>query len=128
MSPSSHPGIRERTFQFSCTLVNFCREIETFSSVKSHVVIQLVKSGTSIGANVEEAKAAYSRREFAVKNAIALKEAREALYWLRNMHACKLAKTTDQIDALIDEAHQLVAILTSIVKTARSRLNNQAAG
>ncbi|HEY7443354.1 MAG TPA: four helix bundle protein [Vicinamibacterales bacterium] len=128
MSPSSHPGIRERTFQFSCTLVNFCREIETFSSVKSHVVIQLVKSGTSIGANVEEAKAAYSRREFAVKNAIALKEAREALYWLRIMHACKLAKTTDQIDALIDEAHQLVAILTSIVKTARSRLNNQAAG
>jgi four helix bundle protein len=121
MLPSTHPGIRERTFQFSCTLVNFCREIETFSSVKSHVATQLIQSGTSIGANVEEAKAAYSRREFAVKNAIALKEAREALYWLRIMYACKLA-STDQIEGLIDEAHQLVAILTAIVKTARSQL------
>ena len=122
MLPSSQPGIRERTFQFSCTLVNFCREIETFSSVKSHVVIQLVKSGTSVGANVEEAKAAYSRREFAAKNSIALKEAREALYWLRIMQACKLASSTDQIEALIDEAHQLVAILTAIVRTTRLRL------
>jgi four helix bundle protein len=121
MLPPPQPGIRERTFQFSCTLVNFCREIETFSSVKSHVTTQLIQSGTSIGANVEEAKAAYSRREFAVKNAIALKEAREALYWLRIMYACKLA-STDQIEALIDEAHQLVAILTAIVKTARSQL------
>ena len=128
LSPPPQPGIRERTFQFSCTLVNFCREIETFSSVKSHVVLQLVKSGTSVGANVEEAKAAYSRREFAAKNSIALKEAREALYWLRIMSACKLAlASSDEIEALIDEANQLVAILTAIVKTARSRLKNEAA-
>ena len=90
------------------------------------MVLQLLKSGTSIGANVEEAKAAYSRREFAAKNSIALKEAREALYWLRSMSACKLA-SNDQIEALIDEAHQFVAILTAIVKTARSPLKNEAA-
>jgi four helix bundle protein len=124
MMPSPPPDIGERTFQFSCTLVHFCREIETFSSVKSHVVIQLVKSGTSVGANVEDAKAAYSRRGFVVKNAIALKNAREALYWLRIMYACKLA-ATDQIDTLVDEAYQLVAILTAIVRTSRSRLTTQ---
>jgi four helix bundle protein len=116
-----HPGIHERTFQFSCALISFCRGIEMLSGVTRHVAVQLIKSGTSVGANVEEAKAAYSRREFALKNSIALKEAREALYWLRIMLACKLA-STDQVEPLIDEANQLVAILTAIVKTARSRL------
>jgi hypothetical protein len=66
---------------------------------------QLLDAETSIGANVEEAKAAYCKREFISKNSIALKEARE-----------------EEIERLVDEANQVVAILTSTVRTARLRM------
>jgi four helix bundle protein len=70
---------------------------------------------------VEEAKAAYSKREFVLKNSIALKEARETLFWLRLLVACALA-SGEETERLVDEAHQLVAILTSTVRTARFRM------
>jgi four helix bundle protein len=85
------------------------------------VALQLLNAGTSIGANLEEAKAAYSRREFISKNSIALKEARETLYWLRITNSCGLA-ASHECQPLLDEANQLVAILTASVKTARARL------
>ncbi len=75
-------------------------------------------AATSVAANVEEAKAAYSRREFAVKNCIALKEAREARLWLRIIKACDLAPATEN-EPLLQEAGELVGILTATVRTAR---------
>lgn len=79
---------------------------------------QLLRSGTSIGANLEEAKSAHTRREFACKLGIALREARETLYWLRLMQASEVA-SGPEVNALMDEANELVAILTVSVRRAR---------
>ena len=80
---------------------------------------QLADAGTSIAANYEEAKGSYSRREFAAKNAIVLKEAREAHLWLRVILACRLAAEADA-GALCKEADELVAIFTTSVRRLRA--------
>lgn len=78
---------------------------------------QLLKSGTSIGANVEEAIAGQSKRDFISKMSIASKEARETMYWLN------LLKEDGQVnynfDSLLSEINDIVNILTRIVKTTQ---------
>jgi four helix bundle protein len=76
---------------------------------------QLFKSGTSIGANVEEALAAQSRKDFVSKMSIALKEARETHYWLRLLQESQLVE--GDYSNRIDEIKEITRILTSIVKT-----------
>ena len=80
---------------------------------------QLADAGTSVAANYEEAKGAYSRREFAVKNCIVLKETRESRLWLRIILACELAPDRDA-RPLYDEANQLVGIFTVGVRKLKS--------
>jgi len=86
---------------------------------------QLLDAGTSVGANAQEAKSAYSRREFAHKNAIALKEARESRFWLRLIIACELTSDPDT-HRLLKEAGELVGIFTGTVRTSRSPSANGA--
>jgi four helix bundle protein len=79
------------------------------------VAYQLFDSAGSVGANREEAKASYSRREFAAKNAVALKECREAKYWLRIAEAKSLGDKGRR-QYLLQESEQLISILTTVVK------------
>ena len=81
---------------------------------------QLIRSGTSIGANVEEASAAQSRKDFISKMAISSKEARETNYWLRLLKDSQLCEQIDYTH-LIKESEEIIAILTSIVKTSQKR-------
>jgi four helix bundle protein len=87
--------------------------------VAKHVMRQLVRAATGGGANYEEARGAESRADFIHKVAVANKELREALYWLR------LAQDSDLVDAslgpLVQEADELIAILTTSIKTAKQR-------
>jgi four helix bundle protein len=113
----------ERTFVFACDVVRFCRKLAEEPGVVRHVAWQLSRAGTSIAANYEEAKASYSRREYAAKNTIVLKEAREARLWLRIILACSL--TADDVEArrLHGESDQLVAIfITSVRKLRRPQV------
>ena len=82
-----------------------------------HVMTQLVRAASGGGSNYEEARAAESRADFVHKVAIAAKEAREALYWLRLIDRAKLCEVS--VAALVGEANELVAILTSSVRTAK---------
>lgn len=91
MNPDKPQDLGERTFLFACEIVRFCRKLSSEPGVTRQVSWQLAAAGTSVAANYEEAKSSYSRREFAAKNAIVLKEAREARLWLRLMLACDLA-------------------------------------
>jgi four helix bundle protein len=117
--PTQHPAdLRERVFQFACAVVVFCRELSREPGVDRQIAWQLAAAATSIGSNPEEAKAAYPRRDFAAKNAISLKEAREALYWLRVIEGCKLAPT-GRIEPLLREAGELTAMLTAGMKRLR---------
>ena len=79
---------------------------------------QLLRAGTSIGANVEEALAGVSRADFVAKMAIASKEARETHYWLRLLRDSETVSNM-QIASTIKEAEELLRMLTAIVKTTR---------
>jgi four helix bundle protein len=79
---------------------------------------QLLRSGTSIGANVEEGQGSQSRADFIAKYSIACKEARETNSWLRLLVASEIV-TALKLQDLIEESNQLIAILTSIFKTTR---------
>lgn len=111
--------LSERTFQFACNVVRFCRKLSAEPGVVRQIAWQLATSGTSVAANYEEAKGAYSRRDFAAKNSIVLKEARESRLWLRLIVACDLARA-DEAKPLYDEASQLVGIFTAGVRKLRS--------
>jgi four helix bundle protein len=107
----------ERTFLFSRGIVAFCL---VFSQPGAHRQIagQLLRAGTSVGANAKESRAAYTRREFACKNSLVLREARESRFWLRLIVATRLA-SVEQIEPLLAEANELVGIYTATVKKAR---------
>ncbi len=105
--------IREKSFAFALeTIALYQRLQETREFVLSK---QLLRSGTSIGANVEEAIAAQSRRDFLSKMSIASKEARETRYWLALLQQSKLAPV--DVNSCLTNIEELIRILSSIVKT-----------
>ena len=111
--------VREKSYAFALMVINLCQGL---TQEKEYVLSrQLLKSGTSIGANVEEALAGQSRKDFISKMAIASKESRETIYWLRLLRDSGLAKP-DAVSDLLDEAKALSRILTSIVKTTKETL------
>ena len=81
---------------------------------------QLLRSGTSVGANYEEAQGAESKADFTHKLQIALKELRESRYWLRLLAASDTVSPRE-LEEIIDEATQLRAILSKAVVTAKER-------
>jgi len=107
----------ERALRFSSAILALNRRLlpkkERFGSALS----QLVRSATGIGANVEEAVVANSRRDMAAKYAIALREARETRYWLRVLATDPLVG--NDVDSLIKEATEWIAMLTTTVKKLR---------
>jgi four helix bundle protein len=84
-----------------------------------HVSTQMLRSGTSAGANYEEARAAESRADFIHKVGVAAKEVRETLYWLSFVQGS--GWTVTSLDGAIAEGEQLAAILSASIRTARSR-------
>jgi four helix bundle protein len=109
--------LSERTFRFACEVVKYCRELSKEPGVVRHIAWQLSNAATSAAANYQEAKAAYSRREFAAKNSIVLKELREANLWLRIILTCELSRETPA--KLQTESNELVAIFTSSMRRLR---------
>ena len=108
-------GIRERTFDYACRLVRLARQLDRQKGTDRILAAQLLRSGTSIGANLEEARAGLTKPDFRAKCAIALKEARETHYWLRLLAACEVVPP-DSLQDLLNEGHEIVAILTAIVR------------
>ena len=110
----------ERTFAFSVRVYKLCKELNAKSINETVICRQLIKSGTSIGANIEEGRAGQSRADFVSKYNIALKEARETFYWLRLLKAVEIFPETKLSD-LLAECDELIAILTSTVKKIRNK-------
>lgn len=105
--------IKDRTFLFASEIIDFCKPVMPPGGVVRELARQLLRSGTSIGANLEEADAGQSKPDFRSKVAISRKEARESGYWLRLLvHADPRLKGA--ADPLLDETRQLVQILTTI--------------
>jgi four helix bundle protein len=110
--------IQERTFKFAIEIVNLYVEL---TKNKEYVLSrQLLRSGTSIGANVEEAITGQSKKDFLAKMTISLKEARETNYWLRILKVSKIS--TLNFDDMLTESNEIIKILSAIVKSTRQNL------
>jgi four helix bundle protein len=120
-------NIQERTFQFAVDIVYHCQRLDAKAGVTRSLGRQLLRSGTSIGANVEEAQAAQSSADFVSKCSIALKEARETLYWLRLLDAGDHLANEDG-KLLRQEADKLSRIIGAIIvrtKNSKVKIKNQ---
>jgi four helix bundle protein len=106
--------VKQKSYDFALQIMGLCTQLRNGRHYE--VSSQLLRSGTSIGANVEEALAGQSRKDFFAKMSIASKEARETNYWLRLIKDTELFDK-QQLQKLILESEELVKILTSIVKT-----------
>lgn len=102
---------RERCFRFSLSIIELEQELK---STRAQIVIfnQLVRSATSIGANVVEGTNSTSKKEFINYFQIALKSASETVYWLELL---KKTNTTLSLEKLIAECTELIKMLTSII-------------
>ena len=113
--------IRDRAFEFACQIVEYCDDLMKRDGVGRVLAPQLLRCGTSIGANLEEARGGESRRDFISKCSISLKEARESLFRLRVAGRCLLGPK-GKATALAKEAKELAAIIGAIVRNARHNL------
>jgi four helix bundle protein len=110
--------IKERTFLFGVRIVRLVGRLpKTVAGIE--IGRQIIRSGTSVGANVEEADAAESRRDFIHKMSIARKEARETRFWLRVILAAELL--VDEVRSLEQESDELVRILSAIIISAKQK-------
>jgi len=107
--------LKERSFEFAKRIVLLCQKFEKSSGAARTISNQLLRSGTSIGANIEEANGSQSKADFTAKMYISCKEARETNYWLRLLIETEMIPKK-QLTNLLDESSQLIAILTSVVK------------
>ncbi|MDZ7662791.1 four helix bundle protein [Thiohalophilus sp.] len=114
-------AVLNKSFEFAIRIVKLHQFL--VKEKKEYVLSkQLLRSGTSIGANVNEAQAGQSRNDFISKMTIASKEARESKYWIELLVATGyLAKNDKYINSLLSDVFELTRILTSIVKTTREK-------
>ena len=113
--------LKEKSYAFTLriiTLTGWLREKRHYE-----LAAQVLRAGTGIGANVEEALAGFSRADFIAKMSIASKEAREIHYWLRLLRDSGIV-TPEKIGPLVDDCLEQVRILTAIVKTGQSKYPN----
>ena|SRR5437762_7468240 len=109
------------TFDFSIQIIGLYK---TLVQQNEYVISkQLLRSATSIGANVEEANAAQTKKDFTMKMSIASKEARESKYWLRLLDKSQMIKA--DYSFYLTAIENIINILTRIVKTSQESLNNK---
>ena len=110
-------NVQEKSFAFAIRIVKLCKLLRT--QRKEHTLSnQLLRSGTSIGANITEAQNAQSRADFCSKLNIALKEASETKYWLRLLEATDYL-TKVEFDSIYPECVELEKILVSSIKAIK---------
>ena len=112
--------IKERTIRFSVNIVQLCQLMSEKPGVMRTLAGQLLHAGTSIGANVEEAQAGQSRADFVSKYSIALKEARETMYWLKLIRECD--NGVDNVcKTLLSEVDEISRIIATIIVNTKNR-------
>ena len=116
--------LADKTVDFAVRIIKFYKYL--FDEKKEYVLSkQVLRSGTSIGANVRESKNAQSNADFANKLNIALKEADEIQYWLEIMEKAGLVKE-EQVSKLNEDLKEIIAILVSSLKTLKTKRKQSA--
>ena len=112
-------AIFEKSFEFAVRIVKLYKYL-TQEHKEFTLSKQLLKSGTSIGANVAEAQRGQSKADFTAKMCIALKEANETEYWLRLLYRTDYL-TKSQYTSVMQDMKELLGLLTSICRTANTK-------
>ncbi|HEV8211921.1 MAG TPA: four helix bundle protein [Vicinamibacterales bacterium] len=120
MSTPSPEDLFERSFRFTCDVYDYCEDLVRLRGLPCRLAYQLFDAAGSVGANRAESKSSYSDKEFASKNAICLKESREARFWLRVADA-KALGNSDRRKRLLQESNELVSIYAVIVRKLKAR-------
>ena len=109
-------NVSEKSFHFAQRIVRLYQYLIT----KNEYVMskQLLRSGTSIGANIAEGEQAQSRPDFISKFGIALKEAEETNYWLRLLHSTDFL-TDSEFTSIFNDCREVQKMLTAIIKTSK---------
>ena len=118
----SEQKIQDRTLSFAVRVVKLCKFLSEQDGVTIVLYKQLIRSGTSIGANVREAQSAQSDRDFLHKLEIALKEARETEYWLLLLVQADLVKE-QRMKLLRQECEEIIKILVVITKKIKQKIS-----
>ena len=118
MRVTAGADIRQRTFAFAVRIVKLCHYLDESRGVARTLGWQLLRSGTSIGANVEEAQAGQSKADFISKYAIAPKEAREAHYWIRLLGASETVPES-RLPDLESELGEITRVIAAIIVSAK---------
>jgi four helix bundle protein len=114
--------VQIKSYAFAIKIVNICKFLQ--AQKKEYILSkQLIRSGTSIGANIEEAIGGQSRKDFFAKLTISYKEARETKYWIRLLTDTNYL-TKEQTAPLLEDIEELLRIIGSIQKTIRSSKEN----
>lgn len=112
MSKLNESPIRIKSFHFACSIVLYCDKLKLNKDFE--LASQLLRSGTSIGANTREAQRGVSTKDFKNKFGIALKEADETMYWLEILEATGREVPKD----MKDKCEELIRILVAIIKNS----------
>lgn len=118
MSNDENP-IRDKSYAFALRIIKLSRLLS--DDQKEYVLSrQIIKSGTSIGANIREALQAQSKKDFINKLSISLKEAHETDYWINLLRDSGYISKSEST-SLLNECNELISLLTSIIKTTKNR-------
>ncbi len=115
-------SLQTRTKQFALRIIKACCWLQDKSNVCRTLSNQLLRSGTSVGANCQEAQSAQSRKDFIHKYEIALKEMRETTYWIELLIESQLIEPK-KFKSLLQEAEELTRILVSTIKKLKESKN-----
>ena len=113
--------LNEKSLEFAAKTVKFCIKVNT--QTKENIITkQLIRSSTSIGANINEANYGVSKADFIAKMQIAMKEASESEYWLKLLYKAEYVRETD-VAPLLENCREIERILIATLKTAKENRN-----
>src|SRR5688572_27044953 len=115
----THSMICDRAFEFAVRIVRLCDTMVSRGFGSRHIAGQLIRCGTSVGANAEEAQEGQSKADYIAKMCVSSKEARETAYWLR-LGIAVSSVTSDEVEWELKEANELRFMIRAAIRTARS--------
>ena len=118
---SNNYDLEERTAKFGENVIDFCKSINQ-DAITKPIISQLIRSGTSVGANYMEANAAASKKDFKNKIFICKKESQETKHWLRMMAKC-LPEEREKLKDLWKECQELTLIFQKITSSLKEKSN-----
>ena len=118
----THSIICDRAFEFAVRIVKLCEIVASRGFGARHIAHQLIRCGTSVGANAEEAQEGQSKADYVAKMSVSCKESRESSWWLRLAIATSVV-TREEVAWELREANEIRFMIKAAIRTARSSPN-----